>query len=346
VALHEITLGQVALFGQTTRVTLSMLLLALLLLNAGLGVQTSSPGELRRTAPRLAAGLAANLLVPLAFLFVVAQALRPWHEPDEAQSLLVGLALVAAMPVAGSSTAWSQNNNGNLSVSLGLVLLSTLLSPLTTPLSLHAVGRLAGGGPADELGRLAAAGTGGFLTVFVALPSALGLLGRRAVGGARVDRVKPHLKLVNSLTLLTLNYINGAVALPQVVAYPDWDFLALTLGIAVALCVGAFTSGWWLGRLLRADRPGCTALMFGLGMSNNGSGLVLAAVALAGHPQVMLPILFYNLVQHLVAGSAAYLLNAGGGAREAVTDQVATPEALTGHASPVRPGQVEPWPGR
>jgi BASS family bile acid:Na+ symporter len=312
--LQHVTLGQVALFGQTTRVTLPMLLLALMLLNAGLGVQVSSRGELLRTSPLLAAGLAANLLVPLAFLFVVAQALRPWHEPDEAQCLLVGLAVVAAMPVAGSSTAWSQNSNGRLSVSLGLVLLSTLLSPLTTPLSLHAAGRLTDGDSASELGRLAAEGTGGFLIVCVALPSALGLLGRRAVGGTRVDGVKPHLKLVNSLTLLALNYANGAVALPQAVACPDWDFLALTLAVAVALCVGAFASGWWLGGLLRADRAGRTALMFGLGMSNNGSGLVLAAVALSGHPQVMLPILVYNLVQHLVAGAAAYLSSGGPGA--------------------------------
>ncbi len=41
--------------------------------------------------------------------------------------------------------------------------------------------------------------------------------------------------------------------------------------------------------------------MFGLGMNNNGVGLVLAAVALTDHPQTMLPIIFYNLVQHLVA---------------------------------------------
>ena len=42
--------------------------------------------------------------------------------------------------------------------------------------------------------------------------------------------------------------------------------------------------------------------MFGLGMNNNGTGLVLASMALADHPRVMLPIIFYNLVQHLVAG--------------------------------------------
>jgi BASS family bile acid:Na+ symporter len=236
------------------------------------------------------------------------------------------------MPVAGSSTAWAQNNNGDLRVSLGLVLLSTLLSPLTTPAALHAVGRMASGPHAEELHRLAARGAGGFLALCVVLPSLLGILGRQAAGGPRVDAARPQLKLVNSVTLLLLNYTNGAVALPQTVADPDWDFLALALGLAVALCVTAFASGWWLGGLFRAGRAQRTALMFGLGMSNNGSGLVLATVALAGHPRVMLPILFYNLVQHLVAGCAASLLNRRSDAREVVPEGPALARA-TGESS-------------
>jgi hypothetical protein len=36
-------------------------------------------------------------------------------------------------------------------------------------------------------------------------------------------------------------------------------------------------------------------------MSNNGTGLVIAAGALAHIPAVMLPIIFYNLVQHVIA---------------------------------------------
>jgi bile acid:Na+ symporter, BASS family len=43
--------------------------------------------------------------------------------------------------------------------------------------------------------------------------------------------------------------------------------------------------------------------MFGLGMNNNGAGVVIASFALPGHPQAMLPIIFYNLVQHLVASA-------------------------------------------
>jgi BASS family bile acid:Na+ symporter len=334
--LKDVTIGEVALFGQNTPVTLPMLLLALMLLNAGLGVQISRPRELLQTSRLVAAGLAANLLVPLALIFVVAHVMSGWSEPDETQALLVGLAIVAAMPVAGSSTAWSQNYNGNLTLSLGLVLVSTLLSPISTSLSFHAVSWMLGEGSGNELSRLTAIGSGGFLIIFVALPSAFGMCVRTGVGGSKVDRIKPYLKLSNSLTLLALNYINGAISLPEVVRYPDWDFLAVTLGITVGFCIATYCSGWWLGRLLRGDGSSCTALMFGLGMSNNGSGLVLAATALAGQPRVMLPILFYNLVQHIVAGSAAYLIN-NGRARPAATKKDSGGRFIAIKSQPSRP---------
>lgn len=48
--------------------------------------------------------------------------------------------------------------------------------------------------------------------------------------------------------------------------------------------------------------------MFGLGMNNNGTGLVLASLALGSRPMVMLPIIMYNLMQHLAAGSVDALL--------------------------------------
>jgi BASS family bile acid:Na+ symporter len=315
--IKDSTLAEVALFDQRVRVTLPMAMLALLLVNAGLGVRPARLGGLPRRSLVLLAGLAANLAIPIAFAFGLTNLLGFWHDPDEVQSLLVGLALVASMPIAGSSTAWSQNVNGDMALSLGLVLLSTLLSPLTTPAALHAVGLMADGEYAAQLHALAAQGTGGFLAVCVVLPSLLGLLGRAALGGARAESAKPGLKLVNSVTLLVLNYSNGAVSLPQALAGPDWDFLGMTLVAALALCVAAFAAGWALARLLRAGAGQRAALMFGLGMNNNGAGLVLASVALSGYPRVMLPLIFYNLVQHLVAGAATYLLNSGRGAQEA-----------------------------
>src|SRR5207249_3855380 len=84
---------------------------------------------------------------------------------------------------------------------------------------------------------------------------------------------------------------------------PDWDFLAVNLAVVVTLCFLAFAAGWLIARWLKADLPQQVSLMFGLGMNNNGTGLVLASMALADHPRVLLPIIFYNLVQHLLAGT-------------------------------------------
>ena len=75
------------------------------------------------------------------------------------------------------------------------------------------------------------------------------------------------------------------------------------MGITTGLCLTAFASGYGLSRLFKVDQAERLSLMYGLGMNNNGTGLILASLALASYPRVMVPIIFYNLVQHLVAGT-------------------------------------------
>jgi BASS family bile acid:Na+ symporter len=67
--------------------------------------------------------------------------------------------------------------------------------------------------------------------------------------------------------------------------------------------------GYWLSRRFGLEQDERVALMYGLGMNNNGTGLVLASLALAAYPRVMVPIIFYNLVQHVVAGSIHMVLD-------------------------------------
>jgi BASS family bile acid:Na+ symporter len=169
---------------------------------------------------------------------------------------------------------------------------------------------------AEALRELAVYGSGGFLVLGVLLPSLLGISVSRAVGESRIASARPVTKLVNSVNLLLLNYSNASVALPQTVADPDWDFLAVILASVAGLCLFSFGTGWLVARLLRTDAAQKTSLMFGLGLNNNGTGLVLASMALAGHPRVMLPVILYNLIQHLVAGAVDALgLSRQGGQR-------------------------------
>jgi bile acid:Na+ symporter, BASS family len=296
------TFGTVTFVGDSTMVTLPAVLLGFLLFNAGLGTQITGLRNLARNWRVLVAGLVANVLVPVAFIFCVTAGLRVWHNPDEVQNILVGLALVASMPIAGSSTAWSQNASGDLALSLGLVLGSTFLSPWATPVCLHAVGFITTGDYSEDLHELASSGTGAFLFLCVLLPSLAGIGVRRLVSDEMIKLLNPTLKLANFAALWALNYSNASVSLPQSVRDPDFDFLGVILSVVVALCVAAFASGWLIARLLKTGESERTSLMFGLGMNNNGTGLVLASMSLADHPRVLLPIIFYNLVQHLVAG--------------------------------------------
>src|SRR3954452_20159135 len=247
-----VSVGEVALFHEQVNLSLPVLTLASLLLNAGLGVQVSQLRGLARRPAALLAGLAANLLIPITYILGVSLVMDAWHNLDEVQNILVGLALVASMPIAGSSTAWSQNADGDLALSLGLVLGSTLLSPLTTPLALHAVGFMTTGDYAAALHDLAAGGAGAFLAVGVILPSLLGIALQYAVGDRRIVAAKPVLKMINTGVLLFLNYSNASASLPQAIARPDLDFLAAALAIVIGLCVLTFAGGWAIARLLRS----------------------------------------------------------------------------------------------
>lgn len=235
--------------------------------------------------------------------------MRLWTEPVEVQYILVGLALVAAMPIAGGSTAWAQNANGNLALSLGLVLFSTLLSPMITPVMFNIFGEMASEKFETVLQGLAVYGSDAFLGLWVVLPSLLGIAVRFIVSEDWIVGGMPYLKFINSIVLLLLNYSNAAVSLPQAIADQDYDFLAITMVISAGLCLTLFAVGYGMSRLFKLDRAERVSLMFGLGMNNNGTGLVLASLALSSYPNVMVPIIFYNLVQHIAAGTVNEVMN-------------------------------------
>jgi BASS family bile acid:Na+ symporter len=301
--IRNTSFGAIAVSKEKTHVSLLMIMLSLLMFNAGLGVEPSHLRTVMQKKLVLVAALTANLVVPMAYIFGVTLVMRFWYEPIEAQNILIGLALVAAMPIAGASTAWAQNSNGNLALSLGLVLFSTVLSPIVTPVALQVFGEMAAEEYEAVLQGLAAYGSVSFLGLWVVLPSLLGLLTRFTLGDTWLTPSLSYIKLINSVDLLLLNYSNASVSLPQVIADRDIDFLVVTVVITTGLCLIAFASGYGLSRLFKLNQAETASLMYGLGMNNNGTGLVLASIALASYPRVMVPIIFYNFVQHLIAGS-------------------------------------------
>ena len=114
-------------------------MLSFLLFNAGLGIKTEELRKLPSYLMVLVIGFASLIIVPILIILCVHLCMIFWHDQEEVQNILMGLAVIASMPIASSSTAWAQNSDGNMTLSIGLVTLSTLLSPLTAPLMLNFV---------------------------------------------------------------------------------------------------------------------------------------------------------------------------------------------------------------
>lgn len=305
-ALRGLSLGRVG----GAELPLQAGLLALVVFSAGLTARSELlPALLRRPGPLLL-GVAINALLPTLLLATASVGAEGWHSPREAQSLLVGLALIGAMPVAAGATVYSQGSAGNATLTLGLVVGSTLLSPLTIPLGLHLGGFLTTGDYAADLHEAAHAAGSLFAVLTVVLPCALGLLTGRVIDrlGGELKAALPSIRLVNLAVVVTLSYTNACGALGPVVQRPDPDFLLLVAVAAAAMCGLSFLTGWVVAGRLRMGRADAIALTYASGMNNSSASAVLAATRIPDHPAVLLPILAYSMLQKLLAGSVGRLL--------------------------------------
>jgi BASS family bile acid:Na+ symporter len=300
--LREIQFGNVTWpNGSQTNLSLALLMLSFLLFNAGVAIKVEELVALRRRPAAPIAGFAANALAPIALIVSLLGVMQLWHSSEELQNLLVGLALIVSMPIAGSSTAWAQNANGNISLSLGLVFLSTLLSPITVPIVLHLFSYLTINDYSEDLQQLASQGISGFLMLTIVLPSLAGIVVHFVCGEGKIRPLRVALKLANYIILLLLNYSNASTALPQAFGNPDVDYLVFIGGTTFILCVAAYGTGWLLSRWLKVNKSDEASLIFGLGMHNTGTGLVLATTELSAHSPVLLPLIFYTLMQQVIA---------------------------------------------
>ena len=105
-----------------------------MLFSAGLQVPIRALGTLLRRPNALLAGLVLHLAIPLLAIPAVAFLLRQTPDTDGGSGLVTAMILIVAMPVAAGATVWTGKGDGDQPTMVGLVLASTLLSPLTIPL--------------------------------------------------------------------------------------------------------------------------------------------------------------------------------------------------------------------
>jgi len=280
--------------------TAPLMMVALLLFLAALAVDLGDLRVLLQRPGVWLAGLAGVWLGP-ALAVAIAGWVVPGLTSGAAVGLLLGMSLIAAMPVANSSVAWTQQSGGALPWSLGLVVLSILLTPWITPTLLRLSGWSLSGDEAASIEHYIRTFSGIPFIVWVVMPTAAGFALRRFVGSEAIATFAPIRQLASAAILLVLNYANGSLALPEFFRHPSPMILAISGVSALALAMVGISLASVIAGVFRLDHPTRDALRYALSMKHTGLASAILLSADRFEPVAMLLIVVATPTQHLAA---------------------------------------------
>ncbi|MEU3403008.1 sodium-dependent transporter [Streptomyces sp. NPDC006670] len=296
---------QVHGMGVGFRLEAAPLLLVLVLFAAGLQVPPKTLLRVLRRPATLLVGLTLHLAAPLVIIPALAAVLRWTPDTDGGSGMITALILITAMPVAAGATVWNARAEGDQPTMVGLVLFSTLLSPLTLPVTLGALSPLLSRDYARTLDGAARIAGQGFALTGVVLPCAAGLVCHLVLPPRALPVILRTAAPTAFAASLLLTYLNASGALGPFLTHPDAVLPAAAVTVAAALCALSFLLGRTGGRLLGLQAPARTCVTLACGMNNSSASAVLIGAAMPDRPHVLLPVLAYSLLQKLAAGHAA-----------------------------------------
>lgn len=254
--------------------------LGVIMFGMGLTLET---GDFRRVFARPRAvviGVGLQYLVMPLLAFALAWAL------DFNPVLAGGLVLLGCCPGGTASNVICYLARADVALSVSLTAVSTLLSPLLTPLGMYL---LASGWIGVEFFPLLRS-----ILLIVFLPVAGGLLARGLLG-RRVERIYDFLPLVSVAAIL--------LVVGVVVAENAADLRALTPLILLAVVLhngGGLLGGYYGARALGLGVAQRRTVAIEVGMQNSGLAAVLALAHLS--PEAALPAVVFS-VWHNLSGS-------------------------------------------
>ena len=202
--------------------------------------------------------------------------------------LALGVILVGCCPGGTASNVITYIAKGDVALSIGMTIVSTLLAPVITP---ALVWLLAGAWVEVSFWSM-------FLNVLqvVLAPVAAGILANMLAKRA-VRKVAPILPLVS---VLAIAFIVAGITATNTQKIVECG--ALTLAVVVLHNAIGMTAGYGIAHLFGLSQPKTTAVAIEIGMQNSGLAVTLAAANFAANPLATLPGAIFS-VWHNVAGS-------------------------------------------
>nr|WP_203555445.1 bile acid:sodium symporter family protein [Bacillus sp. B15-48] len=210
---------------------------------------------------------------------------------------ITGVVLAMAIPTGISSLIWVTIYRGNIALTLAIILVDTLLSPIIVPLTLSLL--IGGRVEMDVLSMMNG------LFWMVVLPSILGLIMNHVTKGKAKEQLSPRLAPFSKIGLGVVVMINGAAVAPYL-SNVDIKLVLITCTVFFLALTGYLFS-FFAAKLIIGDRETVIALTFTGGMRNISAGAVLAVAYFP--PAVAVPVVIGMLFQQILASIYGFMID-------------------------------------
>lgn len=235
--------------------------------------------------------IASFLIMPL-FAQVISKTLF-------SNSIIVGSGynLVRAVPTAVVGSVWATMFNGNLAVSLAILLIDTLLAPAITPFMLKIYTGTAV--QLDTFGMMKS------LCFMVVIPFILGIVFNHFFKKQIKETIGPITNPISKILFFVEIIINVSQVSQRIVSEASWDY-ALVIVAALILSVLGFLTGHMVSIVISLQKKEDVSITFAVALRNTNAALVLAIGFL---PELAaLPIIFSIVIQQTLAAIMGKLL--------------------------------------
>jgi tagaturonate reductase len=206
-----------------------------------------------------------------------------------------GFVLLMSIPTAVSGYIWNSIYHGNEAMALTMILLDTILAPISTPLAVRLFSH--SNVTIDTSGMIVS------LIFMVVIPSIIGVGANQYSRNRMQANVVPFGKPFAKIMLLGVISINTAQVADKVI-------FSLTLLPIIAtgtlLTFLGFFFGYGTARLLRVDRAAQVSMTFSVGMRNISAAMVLVISFFP--PESAMPVIIGLVIQQTVAAFSGFLL--------------------------------------
>ncbi|MFD2706151.1 bile acid:sodium symporter family protein [Salibacterium lacus] len=210
--------------------------------------------------------------------------------------LITGLVLAFSIPTGVITIMWSDIYGGNTGLTVAVVIINTLISPLLVP---SILGILVGTEVAMDVPGIMLG-----LLWMVVVPSMAAVLFNR-LNEKRAHQVGTAAAPFSKIGVLFVILINSAVTAPYFQTI-SMRLIFLFLVVFLLACA-AYGLGFLSARLFGWSRPTAVSLMYNAGMRNTGVGAAIAVTYFP--PAAALPVVLAIVFQQFLAASAGKLVS-------------------------------------